>query len=63
MTAYNKRTVAYGEEALSDLDVESVAMHADWIQLLVVGHERARGIKDLVGPPGYASGAKQTVQC
>jgi len=29
----------------------------------VVGHERARGIKDLVGPPGYASGAKQTVQC
>ena len=25
------------------------------IQLLVVGHERARGIRDLVGPPGYAS--------
>jgi nucleotide-binding universal stress UspA family protein len=48
-----------------DLDVESVVVHgntlnylteyADWIQLLVVGHERARGIKDLVGPPGYAS--------
>jgi nucleotide-binding universal stress UspA family protein len=48
-----------------DLDVQAVAVHgttlnylteyAKSIQLLVVGHERARGITDLVGPPGYAS--------
>ena len=54
-----------GRTRYPDLDVESVVVHgntldylteyANSIQLLVVGHERARGIKDLVGPPGYAS--------
>ncbi len=48
-----------------DLDVQAVAVHgstlnyltdyAKSIQLLVVGHERARGITDLVGPPGYVA--------
>ncbi len=59
------RQLAEWKKRYPDLDVESVVLHgntlnylteyADWIQLLVVGHERARGIKDLVGPPGYAS--------
>jgi nucleotide-binding universal stress UspA family protein len=48
-----------------DLDVEAVAVHgsalnyftreADTITLLVIGHERADGIRELVGPPGYAT--------
>ena len=53
------------EERYPDLDVEAVAVHgstlnyltkkADSIQLLVIGHERAHGIRELVGPPGYAT--------
>jgi nucleotide-binding universal stress UspA family protein len=48
-----------------DLDVEAVAVHgstlnyfakeAGSINLLVIGHERAHGIQELVGPPGYAT--------
>ena len=48
-----------------DLDVEAVAVHgstlnyfareAGTIKLLVIGHERADGIRELVGPPGYAT--------
>jgi hypothetical protein len=48
-----------------DLDVEAVAVHgrsliyfakeAGSIKLLVIGHERAEGIRELVGPPGYAT--------
>ena len=48
-----------------DLDVEAVAVdgstlnylakEADSIKLLVIGHERAQGIRELVGPPGYAT--------
>ena len=48
-----------------DLDVEAVAVHgstlnyfakeAGSIKLLVIGHERAHGIRELVGPPGYAT--------
>lgn len=48
-----------------DLDVEAVAVHgstlnyfakeAGSINLLVIGHERAHGIRELVGPPGYAT--------
>jgi hypothetical protein len=32
-----------------------LAKNASSIQLLVVGHERARGIRELIGPPGYAA--------
>ena len=32
-----------------------LARYADSIQLLVVGHERAHGISELVGPPGSAA--------
>jgi nucleotide-binding universal stress UspA family protein len=48
-----------------DLDVHAVGLHgtilsylaknSDSIQLLVVDHERGRGIGELVGPPGYAT--------
>jgi nucleotide-binding universal stress UspA family protein len=48
-----------------DLDVEAVAVHgsalnyfakeAGSINLLVIGRERAHGIRELVGPPGYAT--------
>ncbi len=48
-----------------DLDVEAVAVHGSTlnyvakesgsIKLLVIGHERAQGIRELVGPPGYAT--------
>lgn len=48
-----------------DLDVEAVAVRgstlnyfaeeAGSIKLLVIGHERAHGIRELVGPPGYAT--------
>jgi nucleotide-binding universal stress UspA family protein len=60
-----ERQLAQWKKRYSDLDIESVVVHgntlnyltehADSIQLLVVGHERAEGIKNLVGPPGYAS--------
>lgn len=59
------RQLAQWKKRYPDLDVEPIVVHgntlnylteyADRIQLLVVGHERPRGIKDLVGPPGYAS--------
>ena len=59
------RQVAQWRKRYPDLDVETMAVHgttlkhltdkAGSIQLLVVGHERARGIRDLIGPPGYAS--------
>lgn len=48
-----------------DLDLQSAAVHgqivnylarhAGAIQLLVVGHERAHGLSELMGPPGYAA--------
>jgi nucleotide-binding universal stress UspA family protein len=48
-----------------DLDIKAVAVHgtilnylarnADTIQLVVVGHGRARGIREIVGPPGCAA--------
>ena len=59
------RQIAQWRKRYPDLDVETMAVHgttlkhltdkAGSIQLLVVGHERARGIKDLIVPPGYAS--------
>lgn len=59
------RQLAKWKKRYPDLDVEPVVVHgntlnyltehADSVQLLVVGRERARGIRDLVGPPGYAS--------
>jgi len=59
------RQVAQWRKRYPDLDVETMAVHgttlkhltdkAGSIQLLVVGHGRARGIRDLIGPPGYAS--------
>ena len=59
------RQVAQWRKRYPDLEVETMAVHgstlkhltdkAGSIQLLVVGHERAHGIKDLIGPPGYAS--------
>ncbi|MGO4443376.1 universal stress protein [Mycobacterium sp. 2YAF39] len=60
-----ERQLAQWKKRYPDLDIEAVVVHgntlnylteyADSIQLLVVGHERASGIKNLVGPPGYAS--------
>jgi nucleotide-binding universal stress UspA family protein len=48
-----------------DLDMETIAVHgstlnyfakhAGSVKLLVIGHERAHGIRELVGPPGYAT--------
>lgn len=59
------RQLAKWKKRYPDLDVEPIVVHgntlnyltehADSVQLLVVGRERARGIRDLVGPPGYAS--------
>jgi nucleotide-binding universal stress UspA family protein len=64
-TAQLDRQVAQWMKRYPDLDVATVAVHgmtmnyltenAGSIQLLVVGQERAHGIRDLVGPPGYAS--------
>ena len=52
-------------ERYPDLEVKAVAVHgstlnyfareAGSIELLVIGHERAHGIRELVGPPGYAT--------
>lgn len=60
-----ERQLVQWKSRYPDVDVEAVAMHgntlnylteyADCIQLLVVSHERAREIKNLVGPPGCAS--------
>ena len=59
------RRLAEWTERYPDLDIQAVAVHgntiayltknANSIQLLVIGHERARGIRELVGPPGYAA--------
>ena len=59
------RRLAKWKKRYPDLDVQAVAVHgstlnfltknARSIQLLVVGHERAHGITELVGPPGYAA--------
>ena len=59
------RRLAQWKKRYPDLDVQAVAVHgstlnylaknASSIQLLVVGHERAHGIRELVGPPGYAA--------
>lgn len=59
------RRLANWRRGYSDVDVQAVAVHgnslgyltknADAIQLLVVGRERAGGIRELVGPPGYAA--------
>ncbi|MDT5005453.1 MAG: hypothetical protein QOJ24_2629 [Mycobacterium sp.] len=52
-------------ERYPDVEVKAVAVHgstlnyfareAGSIELLVIGHERAHGIRELVGPPGYAT--------
>ena len=59
------RRLAQWRKRYPDLDVQAVAVHgstlnyltknASSIQLLVAGHERAQGINELVGPPGYAA--------
>ncbi len=59
------RRLAQWRRRYPDLDVKAVAVHgnilnflsrnAETIQLFVVGHERARGIREIVGPPGYAA--------
>ena len=59
------RRLAQWRKRYPDLDVQAVAVHgstlnfltknASSIQLLVVGRERAQGIKALAGPPGYAA--------
>jgi nucleotide-binding universal stress UspA family protein len=65
------RRLAQWKKRYPDIDVRAVAAHcstlnfltknAGSIQLLVVGHERARGVTALVGPPGYA--ALQNADC
>lgn len=60
-----ERRLAQWRRRYPDLDVKAVAVHgnilkylsrnADTIQLMVVGHERAHGIREIVGPPGYAA--------
>jgi nucleotide-binding universal stress UspA family protein len=69
--AHLDRRLAHWKKRYPDLDVGAVAVHgntlnyltrnASSIQLLVVGHERAHGIRELVGPPGYA--ALQNAAC
>ena len=59
------RRLAQWRRRYPDLDVKAVAVHGnilkylsrntDTIQLMVVGHERAHGIREIVGPPGYAA--------
>jgi nucleotide-binding universal stress UspA family protein len=59
------RHLAQWRKRYPDLDVRAVAVHgntvtyltknASSIQLLVVGRERAHGIRELVGPPGCAA--------
>jgi nucleotide-binding universal stress UspA family protein len=54
-----------------DLDVRSVAVHgsllnylsrhADSTQLVIVGHGRAHGVAEMIGPPSYA--ALQDTSC
>jgi nucleotide-binding universal stress UspA family protein len=59
------RRLAQWKKRYPELEVSSVAVHdstlnylaknANAIQLFVTGHERARGIAEIVGPPGYAA--------
>lgn len=59
------RRLAKWRRKYPDVDMHAVAVHgnslayltrnADMIQLLVVGRERADGIRELVGPPGFAA--------
>jgi len=59
------RRLAKWERSYPDVDMRAAAVHcnsrayltknADSIQLLVVGRERADGIRELVGPPGSAA--------
>jgi hypothetical protein len=59
------RRLAQWKKRYPELDVSAVAVHdstlnyltknASSIQLLVTGHERAHGIGEIVGPPGYAA--------
>ncbi len=59
------RYLAKWERMYPDVEMHAVAVHGntqdylskngDSIQLLVVGRERADGIRELVGPPGYAA--------
>lgn len=59
------RRLAQWKKRYPDLDVRAVTVHGDTleyltrnagsIQLLVTSHERAHGINELVGPPGYAA--------
>ena len=59
------RRLAKWRRRYPDVDMHAVAVHgnslayltknADMIQLLVVGRERADGIRELVGPPGFAA--------
>jgi nucleotide-binding universal stress UspA family protein len=60
----DRRLAAWNKQC-PDIDVRPMAIHgrtlnylarnAESIQLVVVGHERVRGVGDLVGPPGYAA--------
>jgi len=59
------RRLAQWKKRYPDLDVQAIAVHgntlsyltknASSIELLVVSQERAHGIRELVGPPGYAA--------
>jgi nucleotide-binding universal stress UspA family protein len=59
------RRVAHWKKRCADLDVHTVAVHgntlnylaknAGTIQTLVVGRDRAHGIREFVGPPGFAA--------
>lgn len=59
------RRLAKWERSYPDVDMRAAAVHcnsrayltknADSIQLLVIGRERADGIRELVGPPGSAA--------
>lgn len=60
-----ERRLASWKRRHPDVDIKATAVHgnvvnylarnADSIQLFVAGHERAHGIRELVGPPGYAA--------
>ena len=63
-----ERRLAEWKKRYPDLDVQAVAVHgttlnylaknAGSIQLLVVGHERAQGISEFVGPSGLRRTAR-----
>jgi len=64
-TAQLDRRLAQWKKRYPELEVSAVAVHdstlnylaknASSIQLFVTGHERAHGIGEIVGPPGYAA--------